>query len=170
MFKLPYCNRDIFFESLAFFMKNVKKIVSKIADKNDISLIYKVECDVFPDSWSESQLLGHIENNGLIYCAFDESGLLLGYCILKSVLDEWEIYRLAVSTSCRRSGVATYLLDEFINKHPFKYDVITIFLEVRKSNPARLFYESYGFTSYGERSGYYRDGEDCVLYKFQTGL
>ncbi|ERP32181.1 hypothetical protein [Chitinivibrio alkaliphilus] len=41
-----------------------------------------------------------------------------------------------------------------------------LFLEVRRSNAARSFYETVGFRRVGERKNYYSDGEDCILYQY----
>lgn len=165
MFKLPYCNREYFLKSLDFFMKKEKKIVNRIAFPEDIPLILKMEESVFDDSWSETQLRSHMASGGIIYVSENCSDEIIAYCILRGICDEWEIYRIAVHPAYRRAGIAKKLLRYFLKNHEFSYETITIFLEVRKSNPARLFYESLNFCSYGERKSYYKDGEDCLLYK-----
>lgn len=145
-------------------MKKIKKVSYRFAQDVDISLIYNMEKQMFADAWSESQLMGHLQSGGRIVLAEDQEYHMLGYLVMHGVLDEWEIYRIAVAPESRRLGIGGNLIQWFIKTSSFSYSTIRLFLEVRKSNDARLFYERLGFLVVGSRKNYYKDGEDCMLY------
>jgi ribosomal protein S18 acetylase RimI-like enzyme len=77
-----------------------------------------------------------------------------------------EIENIAVLAGCRRTGVASRLLQILslwcracAAKHPAE-----VWLEVRSGNAAALaFYQRVGFYVTGQRAAYYSDGEDALL-------
>ncbi len=148
-------------------MKKNEKNFYRQATSLDIPLIWNLEEQIFADSWNLQQLEDHLNNMGEIYIVENSSKQILAYLLLKGVVDEWEIYRIAVHPSYRRMGIGKDLLCYFLNNHEFTYSSISIFLEVRQSNSARFFYEELGFKVLGERKKYYSDGEDCILYRLE---
>lgn len=145
-------------------MKKMEKVSIRVAVRRHISLIYKLENEVFSDGWSKAQITSHVANGGVALVAEDENGVLLGYLLLNGVLDEWEIYRIAVDKKYRKHGIGSALLGFFLENFHADEAPLRLFLEVRRSNPARLFYERHGFIEVGQRKKYYSDGEDCILY------
>ena len=111
-------------------------------------------------------------------CAFESWGplgerewaLLLppaGYALWSVVpgLEEAELLRVAVAPDRRRSGLGRALLE---GSEPFlkAQGVQLLLLEVRVGNSAaRALYQVLGWQEVGLRRGYYRDGEDAVLYR-----
>lgn len=148
-------------------MKNEKKVSIRLAGEHDIPLIYNMEQEIFPDAWSEAQLRSHWIHGGLILIAEGDDATLRGYAVLKGVLDEWELYRIAIVEKYRRLSIGKMLLRYFLENYTADSPSLTLFLEVRRSNPARLFYSAFGFLELGERKNYYSDGEDCILYSLQ---
>ena len=77
---------------------------------------------------------------------------------------EAELLRIAVSPEARRQGLARGLLEDsevFLRGAGIK----ELYLEVRFSNTAaRGLYEALGWSEQRVRKGYYRDGEDAVIY------
>lgn len=75
-----------------------------------------------------------------------------------------ELLRIAVAPEARRAGVARRLLRHSETRLA-AMGVAELDLEVRLSNAdARSLYEAEGWRRAGLRKGYYRDGEDAVLY------
>ena len=79
-----------------------------------------------------------------------------GFALIRTVLDEAELYAIGVVEDRRRLGIATAMLQRASESAAF-LGARTLFLEVAQSNvPARTFYESRGFRIVGKRAGYYR--------------
>ena len=124
-----------------------------------------LEKECFPaDPWSEATFRAALDDpRAAILLAEGESGEILGYAVLFTVLDEGNLDNIAVAPACRRQGVADALLGAiagFGREH-----LSTLTLEVRASNvPALALYEKYGFMAVGRRKNYYTDPkEDAVL-------
>ena len=77
--------------------------------------------------------------------------------------EEAEILDLAVRQNHRRHGLASFLLQKFLD-HISRSAVRAIFLEVRESNSAAVaLYEKFGFQITGRRPNYYRNPEESAL-------
>lgn len=93
----------------------------------------------------------------------------IAYVSAWHVVDELHILNVATRTSERRTGIARALLDHVL---AWSRDagVRLVLLEVRRSNaPAIALYASLGFATFGERRGYYDDGEDAVEMRLELG-
>lgn len=99
----------------------------------------------------------------------EEDGVLLGYIVFSSVLDEGSVDNIAVLPAYRRRGVAEALLADALAKAR-ESGLAHIYLEVRASNaPARALYEKHGFREVGRRSNYYeKPREDAILMTFSS--
>ena len=98
-----------------------------------------------------------------------ESGALLGYAVLSTVLDEGSLDNIAVAPHARRQGIADALLSALT---AFGREHLTcLMLEVRASNaPAIALYEKHGFAAVGRRKNYYdAPREDAVLMTLTFG-
>jgi ribosomal protein S18 acetylase RimI-like enzyme len=79
-------------------------------------------------------------------------------------IGEAELLRLAVAPEARGRGLGSSLL-RACEERLGAMGCTLLRLEVRTSNhPARALYASLGWKEVGLRPGYYRDGEDAVLY------
>ena len=84
----------------------------------------------------------------------------VGYCLLRTVVDETEILHIEVAESWRRKGIGRRLLqralDEFTNN--------VVLLEVRESNRSAIgLYEHHGFDVVGRRAAYYGNPQEDAL-------
>jgi ribosomal-protein-alanine N-acetyltransferase len=89
-----------------------------------------------------------------------------GFSNLKSVklTKKGHIVSIAVIGKYRRMGVASQLLNEAIEGFR-EYDATESFLEVRKSNIEAInLYRKMGYEEKKVLPGYYRDGEDALLF------
>lgn len=124
-----------------------------------------LEKECFPaDPWSEELFRAALDDpRAAILLAEGESGEILGYAVLFTVLDEGNLDNIAVAPACRRQGVADALLGAIVGFG--REHLLTLTLEVRASNtPAISLYEKYGFVAVGQRKNYYTDPkEDAVL-------
>jgi len=134
---------------------------------DDVPAMASIEALAFSDPWparSFHDLLVHPFSR--MATAVDESGGIVGYCIMLRAADEAEIANIATAPGMRRRGVGTQLLDDAIAAGTAD-GVLAMFLEVRESNAAaRALYSSRGFVAVGRRRGYYRHPvEDALVLR-----
>ena len=127
--------------------------------------VAELERICFSTPWSRNMLAEELDNAlSAFLLALDDRGRVAGYAGLQVVLDEGYITNVAVRPDCRRQGVASQLLQVFLdfaqgNRLAF------LTLEVRASNyDAIALYGSRGFRSVGRRKNYYEHPrEDAVI-------
>ena len=127
--------------------------------------ILEIERASFADAWTENMLLEELScANALFLCAF-EGETLCGYVIAHTVLDECEIYDIAVAEEFRRRGIALALLHAVLQNAG---KLSAVYLEVRAKNTGAIaLYESFGFARMGLRRGYYENPkDDAILMTF----
>ena len=118
----------------------------------------------FSTLWSRAMLAEELDNAcSAFLTALDEDGRVIGYAGLQVVLDEGYIANIAVRPEDRQKGVASQLLQVFIdfargNKLAF------LTLEVRPSNTAAIvLYGHHGFRTAGRRKNYYEHPKEDAL-------
>jgi [ribosomal protein S18]-alanine N-acetyltransferase len=139
-----------------------------LADLGDIEWIEK---RVYPTPWSRSMFAGELAKPASVSLgAFTEEGRLVGYLIVSRYVDAWHVMNVAVDTKCRRSGVASMLLDRLFeltagdSRRGYT-------LEVRVSNRAAIaLYERFGFEVSGMRRGYYTDNREDALIMWKDPI
>ena len=93
------------------------------------------------------------------------AGLVLGR---RLDFDLTEIDLVAVDPGCRRRGIGSELLGEFLDREVAE-GVVEVRLEMSEQNvPARALYESKGFVVVGRRARYYPDGADALLLTWRA--
>ena len=138
-------------------------IVPMTADHLDEIAALERVC--FPDPWSRQMLAEELDNAlSAFLVALDSEGKVAGYAGLQVILDEGTVTNIAVRPDCRKQGVASQLLQVFLNfAQGNRLAFLT--LEVRASNtPAVALYQKLGFQEVGRRRNYYREPtEDALL-------
>ncbi len=90
---------------------------------------------------------------------------LVGFVVGRIVLDEAEIFTLAVSPEWRRKRIARKLIKDLLNEFT-KRKVNLVFLEVVTTNQEALrLYKSFGFYKVGTRKAYYNHSTDAHIFK-----
>lgn len=139
------------------------RIVPMNADHLDE--VAELERICFSTPWSRNMLAEELDNAlSAFLVALDDSGRVAGYAGLQVIMDEGYIANIAVRPDCRRQGVASQLLQVFLNfAEGNKLSFLT--LEVRASNyDAIALYGSRGFRSVGRRPNYYEHPkEDAII-------
>ena len=138
------------------------KIVPMSADHLDE--IAALECACFSRPWSRDMLKEELDNACSAFLVAEDEGKLVGYAGLQVVLDEGYIANVAVDPDYRRQGIATKLVQVYIDfARANKLAFLT--LEVRPSNMAAIIlYGRLGFRSVGRRRNYYEHPkEDCII-------
>ncbi len=129
-----------------------------------IPQIAAMERACFTDPWSESALRDELLSPLARYFVCTQEGQVLGYIGTRMVLDECQVANVAVSPSCRRQGVASFLMEAMLD-FCRREGMNLVTLEVRLSNSAaQALYEKFGFQKTGIRPGYYQSPpEDALL-------
>lgn len=147
------------------------RIVPMTADHLDEVAALERVC--FPDPWSRQMLAEELDNAlSALLVALDGEGKVAGYAGLQVILDEGTVTNIAVRPDCRKRGVASQLLQVFLNfAQGNRLAFLT--LEVRASNyDAIALYGSRGFRSVGRRKNYYEHPrEDAIIMtrEFENG-
>jgi [ribosomal protein S18]-alanine N-acetyltransferase len=116
-------------------------------------------------AWSRQQWHDELEQpNGWQWAARNQqTNELLGYICGRNVLDQAEIFKLAVATGHRRRGIGALLLGHACWELK-KSAIVECYLEVHVSNRvAGALYARMGFSQVATRKDYYGSGEDGLL-------
>jgi ribosomal-protein-alanine N-acetyltransferase len=129
----------------------------------DLPHVIAIERRAFPTPWSLAMFVLELSKPGGVCLAARRDGSLVGYVICSRYDTVWHIMNIAVDPDLRRTGIATTLLLELLERVGDGEARFT--LEVRTSNaPAITLYERFGFRSAGTRRRYYQDnGEDALI-------
>lgn len=133
-----------------------------------IASILEIENCCFSLPISRDQLIRQLENENCFFYAAVCGELALGYISAQKVLDELDIFNVAVSPDARRQHIAQKLLEKLLETAETlraEGELERITLEVRFSNdPAIALYQKFGFEEVGRRKNYYeKPREDAVL-------
>ena len=115
--------------------------------------------------WTREMLLGQMPDDSHEFLAAeDESGELLGYVGMMTVLDEGYISNVAVAPEQRRRGIADALIRTLLDRAEMR-ELSFVTLEVREHNkPAIALYRKHGFVPVGLRKNYYEaPTENAIL-------
>lgn len=130
----------------------IMSIISQI-EANDFDRLYEIELQAHLVPWS----LGTLKNNqGERYLNLKliENNQIIGFAICQTVLDEANLFNIAILPNYQGCGFGKLLLGELIFQLKER-GVQTLWLEVRESNPARFLYEKIGFNEVDIRKNYY---------------
>lgn len=127
----------------------------ELSDSDSIKKMAELEQMIFSDPWSEQAICSTIEQE-CSYCVVARADeMVVGYFICYSVLDEWEIARIAVVPEIRRKGIGQSLMDAMVEACKAN-GIVRILLDVRESNASAIsFYRKNGFIVDGMRKNFY---------------
>lgn len=131
----------------------------------DIGVLADIEKNSFQRPWSRSSLLAELAADGAVSrVACERDKVPVAYLLVRRIVDEIHIMRIAVRRDRRRQGLAASLMQEVIAIAK-QTDTRSIILEVRPSNEAAIgLYQNLGFTLWGQRKKYYPEsGEDALI-------
>lgn len=121
-----------------------------------------------PDSWSEQQLSRQLVHPDSINVGVFDQQQLVGFALVRTLLDQAELYQIALLPAYRGRGLARQVLNQ-LRQQLARQQIGQLLLEVRASNQAAQgCYQAAGFTLQGRRRHYYRlaqGREDALLYQ-----
>lgn len=141
-------------------MENLE--IRKLSE-NDIENVFEIEKTFFDVNNSDS-ILSSLKSETLDYFLLFKDEILIGFFECSIVLDEAELYEIAIVDGEQGKCYSNLLMKYFFD-YCDKKKVSTIFLEVNKiNNKAISLYKKFGFSEYSIRKNYYGEN-DAVLMK-----
>ncbi|TCB82410.1 ribosomal protein S18-alanine N-acetyltransferase [Acinetobacter sp. ANC 4173] len=124
----------------------------RLMQQADVNAVVQIEKLVQSHPWTLNQFQDAV--NGYQSTVIEQSGQVVGFCILQPVLDEANLLLMAIHPNQQGKGLGYRLLDESIAL--LKNQPVQIFLEVREGNQAAIaLYEKSGFHQIDLRKNYY---------------
>ena len=148
------------------------EISPRIACPDDAPGVHAIMSTVFEsfpnEVWDIPNLSNAFESGESL--VLEKAGRLIGYCLVRTVLDEAEILSIAIIPSEQNKGAAASLLTRTLSNLERK-KTLSVYLEVRESNTyAEKLYLKHGFACIGKRKDYYTsdasDKENAIMYKY----
>ena len=130
---------------------------------NDADSVYRIENQAFFEPWSKKSLIKDLESNSFLsHYVYEYEGRIVGFYIASHVLDEVEIFTIAVDSAYQNMGIGKAMLDHLIDISKIRNDK-EIWLEVSTKNIAAInLYRKFDFKIIGIRKNYYQKlGEDA---------
>ena len=130
---------------------------------HDVDRVYEIENQAFFEPWSKKNLMKELEaNTFLSHFVYEQDGEILAFYIASHILDEVEIFTIAVDKNYQNLGIGSKLLDHLISRAKDD-DIKEIWLEVSTKNEAAIsLYKKFDFKVMGLRKNYYQKlGEDA---------
>jgi len=132
-------------------------------DKNSAEDAARLERECFSNPWSAKMLAQELINPLAVFIIARIGEESAGYAGMHHVEDEGYIANIAVAEKYRRGGIASAMLEWYI-EYARENGLRMLTLEVRESNgPAQRLYAKYGFVREGRRVGYYTNPREDAL-------
>jgi len=131
----------------------------------DISGIAEIEASLFKNqAWSLELIRSELERPENLFIVVKNDFLgVIGYIIIKVLLDEAEILRFGVKKENQGKGIGKGLLMVALDELR-RRGVKKVFLEVSVDNiKAQRLYEKFEFKKIGERKDYYSPGKPAFV-------
>lgn len=144
-----------------FFTRKKEPPVILTAKSSDTHAMASLHALAFARGWSDGEIQNLLADEHVIGLVAHKSDAksdgksVLGFVLIRWVLDEAEILTIAVSSSARRAGIGQALMDEAL-RQLYALRVAALFLEVEENNEAaKKLYLKMGFKQVGKRQNYY---------------
>ena len=140
-----------------------KKYLAQLAD---------IHASAFSPGWTADDIAAHMDLASDDVIDIAEDGLVCGFAIVRTAVDQSEILTIVVAQAHQRKGLGWALL-QLAETRALERSADIMFLDVAADNPAAIhLYEKNGYHQCGKRPGYYRreiGGKlgrvDAILYK-----
>lgn len=141
-----------------------EKIKIEKLNLSDVENVFEIEKTFF-DVTEKNSILGALKSDTLYYFVLKNENEVVGFLECSIVLDEAELYEIAIKSEFQGKGFSNYLMHFFIDFCKDK-NVKTIFLEVNTINSKAIsLYKKFGFKEYSVRKNYYGNS-DAILMRY----
>lgn len=134
----------------------------------DLFDVLTIAKESFTVSWSFNSFKNEFLNERSIFKVAEYDGKVVGYAVVRKLIDEAELLSIAVKKELRKMGIAQALLNEIFEELK-KASIKSCFLEVRESNAEAIqLYKKVGFKKINVRKNYYSyPQEDAIIMKLE---
>ena len=149
---------------------NQAGVIVRRLKASELPQLLRVESRCYPDdAWPVDEFVYRLYDSRSTILVAIQAGKIVGFAVYARRWFKLHLENIAVDPSCRRQGIARFLVSCVIGDLP-RQRRSRITLEVRKSNEAaQSCYRQLGFTYTGEKPGYYwTDGEDALLMEYRS--
>jgi ribosomal-protein-alanine N-acetyltransferase len=134
----------------------------------------EIHAHAFARSWNSIDFERMLADRAIIGDGLfiGRDGVVQGFCLSRTVLDEAEILTIAIMPGLRGKGYSRALLEKHLEALRLRR-VASVHLEVDEGNaPARALYRRFGFVETGRRAGYYQkaDGSHATALTMTLAL
>ncbi|MFK7991445.1 MAG: ribosomal protein S18-alanine N-acetyltransferase [Sandaracinaceae bacterium] len=134
----------------------------------DAAEVARVFAACFDAPWTVDELAREPTRPGALCLVARGQAGIVGYVLMRAVLDESELLSIGVQPEARGRGVGRALLDVALTECR-RAGIEHVHLEVRADNAsARSLYLRAGFVEVGRRTAYYPDGTDARLMTWEA--
>lgn len=136
--------------------------------KKDVPCVAEIEKECFSTPFSESDILGYLDNPIWHFLGAYNGEKLLGYISFTIIIDECQIVNVAVSVANRKMGVGNQLVLGMLD-YIKAFGVRKAYLEVRESNIGAItLYNKHGFLPVGiSKNHYSQPTENAILMNLE---
>jgi len=137
------------------------------AHPTDAVAIARIEAEAASTRWSMTAVADTLAVDTTHAWIARANGGVVGHLLTRVAASTAEVLTIAVLADFRRGGLASSMLRR--SEEAWKRaGVLEGFLEVRASNSgARALYRQHRWEQVGARKGYYADGEDAVVMRWE---
>lgn len=122
------------------------------------------------DYWPLAELNNALKTGNYTFYYAQTERELVGALLVMLAGETADLIYLYTVPRYRRQNIGLALLQEWELELKERGRVKTIFLEVRKDNvPAQRLYDVFGMKLIGQRTKYYKDGSDALIYSKEFG-
>lgn len=122
--------------------------------REDVERVYALQAEVEVTPWSVASLTDAV-GPGYEALVAEREGVVAGWLIWRTILDESELLLIGTGKAFQRQGVASDLMAAYVERLR-SAGVALVHLEVRETNaPAVALYRKFGFVDAGLRKDYY---------------
>lgn len=134
------------------------------ARESDVVAIEALERSGFTDDhWSASHWSEELSRAGSLVLIFRDSLDVVGVACFRCLLEDAELFRIAVKPPRRNQGIGTDLIRAGVC-WAVSQGARRLLLEVSEANrPARALYERLGFRQIARRDDYYAGGDAAIV-------
>lgn len=131
--------------------------------KEDLEDVCLIENSMMHNPWTINMfLLGF--NERTVGFIVKKDVKIVGYVLGEKIIDEAEIFKIAVLSEFQGQGIGDRLLNIFMEKCLCN-GIKKVFLEVSSANENAIkLYKKHGFTENGRRKNYYGKDNDAILF------
>jgi ribosomal-protein-alanine N-acetyltransferase len=132
--------------------------LARISDIENINILGSLVNENFERTYNIKEYLNN--NNYIILVS--ENDKIDGLLIVYKNIDYYELEIIVVDDQKRKKGIASLLLEIFINSYLAKND--KVILEVAQDNEAAInLYKKFNFTIEGKRKNYYQNVDAYMM-------